>query len=482
MVMDVIVMGGGLAGLVAARRLAMRGFRVHLVEASERLGGKLTEYTVGGMYCDGGWKGFTWGGVGEKLVIELGLGDDIVRSQPFAAWVQLEGRAERLPSNNILGIPGSPLSSDVVRIIGWRGALRAYLDRVKPVFTIGHDSRLGHIVRTRMGKTVHNRLVEPVVRGIYGINPDDVDVNSVAPGLNTALTRTGSLSGAVLELGAATAPRIATGIRGGSYRLIEALVEDLEERGVTIQTCTTVKSLTMIDDRDPVHDILDIPPRWGIDCDEGDQLFARAVVIATPAVTTLPFLSQIFPESSAVFCSTNWPVSTPKSVEFVTVVVDVEELDSAPRGTHIFVSDKAHMIAAKMLTHVTALWSWLAEAVGPHRHVLRLSYEHAVEPGSTPTLDDQAMQVLACRDATQLLGVLIEPSSLLAFIRTRQTSATPCVAVGSHGRVHAFREAVAAHPTLQITGSWVSGTGFESVISDAHAAADRIHRLDFVAP
>src|SRR5690606_28366806 len=116
-------------------------------------------------------------------------------------------------------------------------------DRVRPPMTIGHADSLGVLVRSRMGARVLDRLVAPVTSGVYSAPPDDIDPDIAAPGLNTALTRTGSLSGAVAELAEkrATAPGGAVkGLRGGMGSLVRALAADIEARGGELLLGTTV--------------------------------------------------------------------------------------------------------------------------------------------------------------------------------------------------------------------------------------------------
>src|SRR5690606_30249852 len=110
------------------------------------------------------------------------------------------GIAAPLPKGGVLGIPAVAFAKDVVRIIGWRGAWRAYTDRMRPLLTIGQERSLGRLVRTRMGDLVHDRLVAPVTAGVYSANPDDIDVDIAAPGLNAEMSASGSLSGGVANL------------------------------------------------------------------------------------------------------------------------------------------------------------------------------------------------------------------------------------------------------------------------------------------
>ena len=213
--MRAVVIGGGVAGLVAARRLALAGAEVVLLEAGDRIGGRVASVELGGVRVDTGAESFAVrGGAVRALVDELGLGGD-VQDPAGSAWVALADRTVPLPVGGLLGIPSSPLATDVHRVLDTRGSLRAYADRLLPVLKVGRYDRLGPLVRGRMGERVLERLVAPVVQNVYGADPDEVPVDAIAPGLNAAITQTGTLSGAVLRLRAAAPPGAAAqGIAG----------------------------------------------------------------------------------------------------------------------------------------------------------------------------------------------------------------------------------------------------------------------------
>ena len=199
----VVVVGGGIAGIVAALECAKFGLRVTLIEASDRLGGTVAPIEVAGLRLDAAAEGWsTRGGSVRALAVELGLADSIVPAADTATWISGLSSGAGAPAGRrrSRGIPQNPWDEGVRSIIGWSGAWRAFLDRVRPPLTIGKERSLGKLVRTRMGDAVLDRLVAPVSLGIYGTHPDDIDVEAVAPGLSTALTRTGSLSGAVADL------------------------------------------------------------------------------------------------------------------------------------------------------------------------------------------------------------------------------------------------------------------------------------------
>lgn len=100
---------------------------------------------------------------------------------------------------SICGIPGNPFSKKVVKTLGWAGAWRVYLDRIKPILTIGNEQNLAILVTSRMGSTAVNKLVNPATKKLYGTTADKLLIDDVAPGLAQAMTRGGSLSGGVLE-------------------------------------------------------------------------------------------------------------------------------------------------------------------------------------------------------------------------------------------------------------------------------------------
>ncbi|MCG7415630.1 FAD-dependent oxidoreductase [Microbacterium aurum] len=243
----VVVAGGGVAGLVAALECAKVGIRVTVIEASDRLGGSIRTEEIDGLAVDLVADGFALGAPAlDTLIDELGLRDAVEPAAGDAIAVAVGSpdalRVARLPVG-LAGIPANPWSDDARRIIGWRGAWRAYLDRLRPPLTIGREQSLGALVRTRMGVRVRDRLVAPLAFGRFGVDVDDVDADLAVPGLSTALTRAGSLAGAISQLlPDGPAPSRAT-LRGGMGRLVDALAGRLADLEVEIRTGARVAGL-----------------------------------------------------------------------------------------------------------------------------------------------------------------------------------------------------------------------------------------------
>ncbi|GAA1800977.1 protoporphyrinogen oxidase [Agromyces neolithicus] len=496
-----VVVGGGVAGLVAALECARVGLRVTLLERRDELGGCVGRIELDGLTLDSGAESFaTRGGSVAELLERLGLADDIVDPNPAGAWLVwgrergLDTRptpsgatrpakvdAAPLPKTGMLGIPANPLGDDVRRIIGWGGAWRAYLDRLMPILTIGRAHSLGKLVRSRMGAAVLDRLVTPISAGVYSADPDDLDLDVVAPGLNQAMTRMGSLSGGVADLieerkaGAAV-----RGIRGGMHRLVDALVAELARFGVTVITGADVTGLV----REQVEARAGeanggVVEAWRVSAMTVDEqqepapfeLTAPDVVLAAPAVTSLGLIGEAVDgwDSAA-----EWPAAT--SVELVTLVLDAPALAAAPRGTGVLVAAGTPGITAKALTHSTAKWAWLDDdAAG--RQVVRLSFGRAGAANPLEGRTDDQVAALALADASAILGVDLDERMLRAAGRTAWRDALSHAALGQRDRVRALEDVVAAEPGLEVTGSWVAGTGLASVVPHAHEAAHRIrHR------
>jgi oxygen-dependent protoporphyrinogen oxidase len=418
---NAIVVGGGIAGLIVARELALGGVRVVLLEAGERLGGTVTHHSVGGILLDAGAESFAnRGGMVAALATDLGLGSEIVQPNPAPAWLYAGGTARPLPATSVLGIPGSPLAQDVIDVIGMRAALRAFLGDALLPGTVGSTATtLGGLVRRRMGQRLLDGLVAPVAGGVHSLHPDALDLDRVVPGLRTALLREGSLARAVSGLrAAAPAGSAVSGIRGGVHRLVDELAADLARFGVDVRLGATATALE--------------PGRVTV----GGEVLEGVVVVAAPGLLGEP--------------------AGGRRVVLVTLVVDAPQLDAAPRGSGVLVAAGSTDVQARALTHATAKWGWLAERTGG-AHVLRLSYDGDIR------FDDRDLIEHARADAAALLGTDLPASAVRDAARVEWTRPAP---------------AGAAPVGFTAVGEAVAGTGLASIIGHAQAQAAVLLRGD----
>jgi oxygen-dependent protoporphyrinogen oxidase len=402
-----IVVGGGVAGLVFGRDLLAAGWSVTIIEAGDRLGGKVARHTLADIPLDAGAESFAnRRGTVAGLAAELGL--TVVAPRSEGAWLKpAVGNPMPLPATSFLGIPGTPLASDVIGVVGLPGALRAQMDGLMLGQVAAKEKTLGRMVRRRMGNAVLERLVAPIVTGIHSKHPDELEVDVVAPGLRAALLRTGSLAHAVRSLREASpAGSAVSGIDGGIQRIVERLELDFERRG-------------------------------------GKVLFDSRVEAADAASVTLADGTRLTADHVALATPLDAPAEA--TIALATLVVDAPELDSAPRGTGLLVAAGTPDIGAKALTHATAKWPWLAASVPEHRHVVRLSYSAAT-----------ATREQALTDAQALLGVRLPDTAVLGF-DVVAWPAVPPPPTPVEGVI--------------LVGESVAGTGLAAVIAHARRAA-----------
>lgn len=112
----VVVIGGGVAGLVAARECAKVGMPVTVLERDDAFGGSIRTAELDGLRLDVGAESFaTRGGHVRELITELGLDAVVTAPTPGGAWLTgIPGTADApLPAGGILGIPANPFQDDV---------------------------------------------------------------------------------------------------------------------------------------------------------------------------------------------------------------------------------------------------------------------------------------------------------------------------------------------------------------------------------
>jgi len=453
----IVVVGGGVAGLVVALDLARAGLRPIVLEAAERCGGVLSAHRVGGLLLDAGAESFaTARPAFGDLLTELGLADRVRVPNPAGAWVRYVGGAAPLPATSFLGIPGRPWAADVRRVIGIPGALRCGWDAVRPARSgVAPEVSLGDLVRSRLGRRVLDRLVEPVAGGVYAADPRTLEIGTVAPGLLPALVDTGSLAGAVRRLrsgGQQSGSAVAT-VTGGLHTVVEPLVDAIRAAGGEVRTGDRVERLTRRGSS------------WLVHRKDSAPLAATRVVLALPAPEASQLVDAAVPAAGSAVL--HHPINR---VLIVTLVVDDGRLDAAPRGTGVLVAAGVRGVQAKALTHATAKWPWLAELTGPGRHVLRLSYGRG-DGSDVPAENDIADVALA--DARDLLGVDIDAGSVVDQDLVRWPSALPAPRPGHADAVQRLR-AELEDSGLLLVGAPVAGSGLAAVVTDARVQAARL--------
>ncbi|HEU5333892.1 MAG TPA: protoporphyrinogen oxidase [Actinocrinis sp.] len=450
--LHVIVVGGGIAGLAAARSAALEGCRVTLLEAAARTGGKLALGGVAGVQVDLGAESIlARRPEGTALAAQVGLGDDIVHPATTAAGILSRGELHPLPGGQLMGIPGDLRALAASGILSAPALARARADRILPRTPVEGDIAVGEYVARRLGRDVVDRLVEPLLGGVYAGHADRLSLAATVPQLVPLAAAGTPLSTGVRELLEQGAQRgaggpVFAGIRGGVGRLAVAVAEDLRRRGVEVRTGTGAAKLVRR------------APGWTVELADGGALDADGVVLAVPTPVAARILAEAAP---AVVPDLN-------SYEYASVAIVTFAFPRAAIGADGlpgsgFLVPPADGRAIKASTFSSAKWPWLAHSAG-NLVVLRASLGRHGEEHDLDR-DDSDLAKAALTDLSEILGLAAAP---LDTHVQRWTDGLPQYCVGHPDRVARIR---AALPTgVAVAGAAYDGVGIPACVASAEKA------------
>ncbi|MBA0052059.1 protoporphyrinogen oxidase [Streptomyces sp. AJS327] len=452
--MHVLVIGGGISGLAAAHRLLEGGARVTLLEASPRFGGKLRTGTVAGVTVDLGAESLL---ARRPEAVELaraaGLADAlrVPRVTGGALWTR--GAVRPMPRGHVMGVPGEPEA--VASVVSPAGLSRIAEDERLPRTEVGADVAVGAYVAERLGHEVVDRLVEPLLGGVYAGDAYRISLRAAVPRLYEAARAERSLLAAVRALREEPTPGpeggpVFMGIEGGVGRLPTAVAESCRAAGAELRTGVTVRALHRT------------PGGWSADTGEG-AIAGDAVVLALPAPRAARLLSPWAPAAATELDAVEYA-----SMALVTMAFARAELPSTPEGSG-FLVPPVDGRSIKAATFSSVKWEWV-EKSAPDLFVLRASLGRY---GDEAVLEreDAELADLALADLAEATGLSARPVDTDV---TRWYGGLPQYPVGHLDRVAGIRSAVAALPGLVLCGAVYDGVGVPACVGGGRRAAEDI--------
>ncbi|MDR1964913.1 MAG: protoporphyrinogen oxidase [Planctomycetaceae bacterium] len=184
--MNIAILGAGISGLSAAYRLGqlIPDATIRLFDRRSRCGGVLETLNRDGFQIEQSADNFIttipWG---VQLCKELGLGDQLVQTNPLVrrTYVVRRGRLYLLPDGFLMMAPTKLLPMALTPILSPIGKLRAGLELFIPARKNDIDESMAHFVRRRLGREVFERLVEPLVSGVYAADMEKLSVLATLP-------------------------------------------------------------------------------------------------------------------------------------------------------------------------------------------------------------------------------------------------------------------------------------------------------------
>ena len=450
----VVVIGAGIGGLAAAHRLLDRGVRVTVVEASERVGGKLLPGEIAGARVDLGAESMlARRPEAVALAREVGLTDRLQPPATATASIWTRGALRPMPKGHVMGVPGT--ASALSGVLSDEGLARIERDADLPRTEVGDDVAVGEFVAARLGREVVDRLVEPLLGGVYAGDAYRISMRSAVPQLFQAAQAHDSLTEAVrgIQERAAAAQQtgpVFMGIQGGVGQLPLAVAESLRARGAEILTGTPVTELRRSG-----------ASGWRVVA--GDRVLdADGVIVAVPAPVAAELLRPEAPGAAAELGAVEYA-----SMALITLAYRRADIE-LPQGSG-FLVPPVDGRTIKASTFASQKWGWIADE-NPDVLVLRTSVGRY---GETTILerDDAGLVDVSRHDLREATGLDAEP---LATRVTRWTDGLPQYPVGHHARVARVREHVGKLPGLAVCGAAYDGVGIPATIASAYAAVERL--------
>jgi oxygen-dependent protoporphyrinogen oxidase len=452
----VAVVGGGIAGLAAAERVRAErpDADVVVLESSPGIGGKLRLGEVGGVVVDLGAEAMlNRRPEAVELTRTVGLGDDLVH--PATTSASLWTRGEMLPMpRTLMGIPADLRALAESRVISKPGLARAAMDAVLPASSLdGRDESIGALVEERFGKEVVDRLVEPLLGGVYAGHAREISARAAVPQVVALLDRDRSMSKAAARAmkGPASDAPVFAGIVGGIGRLPQAVVD---ASGVRVETDATVRDLVRRSDGG-----------WTLvvgDTREPRLLQADAVVLAVPARAAARLLSDVAPGAALELARIEYA-----SVAIVTLAFRARDLPDVTGSG--FLVPPVDRRAVKGSTYSFAKWDWVREAGGDVL-VMRCSLGRHREEHQLQKTDEELVDV-ALHDLADAIGLSVRPVDALV---QRWGGGLPQYAVGHLDRVATIRQEVHRLPGQSVCGAAYEGVGIPACIASGQRAAAEV--------
>ncbi len=455
----VVVIGGGIAGLAAAHRLLGEGVRVTLLEAGPRLGGKLYAGELAGAPVDLGAESMLARRPEAVALAEaVGLGESVQAPATATAHLWTRGALRPMPRGHVMGVPGDlgPLAASGV--LSAEGLARIEAERTLAPTEIGEDVAVGEYVAARLGREVVDRLVEPLLGGVYAGDAYRISMRAAVPQLFEAARTHALLGDAVRELQrrAEAAPQPAgpvfAGIDGGIGRLPLAVAEACRAAGARLVTDA------------PVREVLRTAGGWRVVAG-AEAIEADAVILATPAGAAARLLDGLAPTAAAELRGVEYA-----SMALITMAFRRSDLPAAVSGGGAsgFLVPPVDGRTIKASTFSSNKWAWAA--ADPELFLLRTSVGRYADESDLLREDGELVDV-SLADLGEAVGLAARP---VASTVTRWDGGLPQYPVGHLDRVARIRGAVAALPGLAVCGAVYDGVGIPACIASAARAADAV--------
>jgi oxygen-dependent protoporphyrinogen oxidase len=391
----------------------------------------------------------------------LGLGDRLVGTNPQTrrSFVVRHGRLLPVPEGFVLMAPSriAPILTTPILSIG--GKCRMLMDLVIPRKTDDADETIASFVKRRLGREALERLVQPLVGGIYTADPSELSLKATLPQFAAMEREHGSLIRAAFRQGreARAIDRESSGARYGLFVTLDAGMDTLPR---TLAASLPPGSLRL---NSPVRRVVKPEPigPWRVELLDGPAIEAAAVLLTTEAHASARLVDGFDPDLALHLRSIPYASSVIVNIAFRRDQV-AHPLDGFGA---VVPAIEGRSILAVSFTSVKF------PGRAPAGTVLMRVFVGGMTQSDLVELDDAAIATLVRKELAELLGASGEP---LLLEVARHPRGMPQYTLGHLDRVAQIRRLIARHPGLGIAGNAFDGVGIPDCIRAGQEAGEAI--------
>jgi protoporphyrinogen/coproporphyrinogen III oxidase len=461
----VIILGGGISGLSAAfyvqKYANQTGEPVtfSLIEGSDRLGGKIDTIVQDGFVIERGPDSYlSRKTIMTKLITELGLDGDLVSNETGQAFILHHNKLHPIPEGAVMGVPTKVLPFAFTSLFSVFGKGRAAFDLVLPRRNkAGEDISVGRFFRRRLGDEVVDRLIEPLLSGIYAGRIDQLSLQSTFPQFAEVEKRHRSLivgmkksqPKANKDAGETKNKGVFLTLKRGLTSLVEALEHALPEESIL----KGVKAAAVKRQDDGTY---------VVEMENGTSVKGDYVIVTTPyQVTKKLFDEALFPE--------HFHQTMPTSVATVALIFDEKKISFSLDGTG-FVISRNEPTSITACTWTTRKWPHTT----PDGKLLLRCYVGRADDQAIVSEPDEVIVEKVLTDLKNTMGITAEPESVFV---TRMIESMPQYAVGHKQMLNGLKANFEEHmPGVMLSGAPYDGVGLPDCIASSKNAVDALFK------
>jgi oxygen-dependent protoporphyrinogen oxidase len=447
---DVAIIGGGIAGLATAYELSRRNVSFLVLEQRPRAGGVILSEQIDGFTIDGGPDSLiVQKREGIALCQEIGLGDRLVPTiPPRLAYIQRGGRLHALPAASIMGIPTKFGPFIRTGLFSWAGKMRMGAELFVPPKKDDEDESIGSFIGRRFGREAVEYLAEPLLAGIHAGDVDRLSMRSLFPRFVDAERKHGSLLRAFRQ--PAPAPPSPDGVfrslPGGLSEMVDALVKALPRDSIALGA--NVETIEQAQD-------------FGVRVTNRAPVRARALVVAAPAYAAADLLRGVNADIAAACAAVPYASAATVALAFDRAAV------THPLTGSGYVVPRAENPAILAASWLSSKWPHRA----PEGRVLMRTFIGGARDPRALDQPDAELVKLSLDALKPIVGITGPPLFSRVY---RWNRANAQHDVGHLARMQSIDRALTKHPGLFVTGSGFRGVGVPDCIADGRKTGQAV--------